>query len=85
VRPRLSADADGLTIRGVTGFQRWPWSAVKVKVVRTRRLGRDVPVLELETYNPEHGERLFVLTRLDLGTEPDDVAEALEVLRAFHP
>jgi hypothetical protein len=85
VRPRLSADADGLAVRGVGGFRHWPWSAVDVQVVRIRRLGRDVSMLELETRDTEGNEQLFVLTRLDLGTEPEDVAEALDTLRPPRP
>lgn len=81
VRPRLSADGDGLAVRGVSGFRRWPWPAVDVQVVRIRRLGRDVSMLELEARDAEGNEHLFVLTRLDLGTEPEDVAEALDALR----
>jgi hypothetical protein len=84
VRPRLSADADGLAVRGVGGLRRWPWSAVDVQVVRMRRLGRDVSMLELETRDAEGNEQLLVLTRLDLGTEPEDVVEALAELRPPH-
>ncbi|WP_143173916.1 PH domain-containing protein [Streptoalloteichus hindustanus] len=80
-RPRLSADDEGLTTRSLLGRRRYPWSTVRrVRVVRIRRFGRDVPVLEVDVEDGEH-EHLFVLTRLDLGAEPDDVADALAVLR----
>lgn len=74
-RPRLSADRDGVTVRGVGGRRHWPWSAVTVRVRSHRRFGRDVQSLELD------GDELVVLTRLDLGTDPQDVADALRAWR----
>ncbi|MER7078910.1 PH domain-containing protein [Saccharopolyspora kobensis] len=71
-RPRLSADREGVTVRGLGGRRRWPWSAVTVQVRSHRRFGREVQSLELDS-----DAVLVILTRLDLGTDPQDVAEAL--------
>lgn len=88
LRPRLTAGPDGLAVRGLRGTRRWPWPAVRrLTVVRTRRLGRSVPVLEIDVRPvAEHDaeDQLLVFTRLDLGTEPDDVAEELAILRPDH-
>lgn len=76
-RPRLAAGPDGLQVRGARGLSLLQWEQVMtVTVVRTRRLGRDVPVLEIAT-----DDALLVLTRLDLGAEPDDVLDRLLELR----
>lgn len=88
-RPRLAAGPDGIAVRGLLRTRRWPWAAVgRLAVVRTRRLGRDVPALELDVRpltEPDADELLLVFTRIDLGAEPDDVADVLRVLRANHP
>lgn len=75
-RPRLAADSLGLTVRGLTRRQRWTWAEVNVRVVRTRRLGRQVSTLELD-----FDDNLVVLGWLDLGVAPEDVADALRDLR----
>lgn len=75
-RPRLAADSAGLTLRRLTGRRQWSWGQINVRVVRTRRLGREVSTLELDAE-----EDLVVLGWLDLGTPPEDVAEALAQLR----
>ncbi|WP_433274968.1 PH domain-containing protein [Actinosynnema sp. CS-041913] len=80
VRPKLTADGDGLTVRTLTGARHLPWHQVKVKLVRTRRLGREVATLELDWRQGED-EQLFVLTPMDLGTDPEDVADVLHALR----
>lgn len=77
-RPRLAADRDGIQVGRLRGALRWPWRDVhRIEVIRTRRLGRDSSVLELEAVDPDGTERMFVLTRLDLGTDPQLVAQAL--------
>jgi hypothetical protein len=83
VRPRLAAGVDGLWIGGVRGRTGYPWTAVqRLDVVHTRRFGRDVPTLEVETVGPgDAGERLHVFSRLELGADPVDVAETLAALR----
>ncbi len=83
-RPRLAADRNGLRIGSATGQRVHPWAAVRrVRVVRTRRFGREVPTLEIETGDdrPE-GERLDVFSRLELGADPRDVADVLTDLRS---
>lgn len=77
-RPRLAADPDGIVIGGLRGPSRHAWSAVRrLEVVHARRFGRDVPTLEIET-DPE---RLHVFSRLELGADPRDVADALAAAR----
>jgi hypothetical protein len=82
-RPRLAADPSGIEVGGIAGPRRFPWSAVRhIRVVRTRRFGREVPTLEIETLDGG-GERLHVFSRLELGgVEPADVAESLEAVRS---
>jgi len=83
-RPRLAAGPTGLAVRGLLGRREWPWTAVQnIRVVRTRRLGREVPVLEIDATDPDGTEHLVVLTRLDLGAEPEDVADDLHRLRTY--
>ncbi|MFI9008662.1 PH domain-containing protein [Actinosynnema sp. NPDC053489] len=80
VRPRLLVDDSGLTVRTLSGPRRLPWHEVKVRLVRTRRFGRETPTLELDWQHGED-EQLFVLTTVDLGTDPRDVADVLHALR----
>jgi hypothetical protein len=75
-RPRLQADSAGLTLRSLTRQRRWTWAEINVRVVRTRRLGRQVSTLELDAEDD-----LVVLGWLDLGVPAEDVAEALRDLR----
>jgi hypothetical protein len=77
-RPRLAIDSDGIEIRRLFGRQRLPWGGVRISVSSTRRFGRSVSLLELDTDNEEDaGGGLIVLGWLDLGTEPQLVADAL--------
>ncbi|HEX6346365.1 PH domain-containing protein [Umezawaea sp.] len=80
VRPRLRVDDSGLHVRTVTGVHDFPWHEVKIRPVRTRRLGRESHSLELDWERGED-EHLVVLTWLDLGADPRDVAEVLHALR----
>jgi hypothetical protein len=80
VRPRLLVDDSGLTVRTLSGARQLPWHEVKVRLARTRRLGRETATLELDWRHGEH-EQLFVLTPLDLGTDPHDVVDVLHALR----
>lgn len=80
VRPRLAADPTGVTVRGLTGSRSWTWAEVNVRLVRTRRLGRDTTAVELDADNAEVPD-LVVLGRLDLGADPEDVVDALLELR----
>ncbi|TDD56744.1 PH domain-containing protein [Saccharopolyspora elongata] len=75
-RPRLRADAEGITVRTLLGRRHWAWPTVTIRVRQDRRLGRTVRTLELDA-DPQ----LIVLTRLDLGTDPQDVADEIRGLR----
>ncbi len=83
LRPRLAADAQGLAVRGPTGTVRLQWGEIEVvEVVRTRRLGRTVPVLEISPYDtPDRVGALLVLTRVELGADPRDVLDRLLAVR----
>lgn len=81
-RPRLRADADGVTVRGLLGQRHHPWPLVQgVRVLRVRRLGRESSLLELDTVSAEGDERLYVFGRLDLAADPEDVAPQLAAVR----
>ncbi|MFS8100389.1 PH domain-containing protein [Lentzea alba] len=75
-RPRLTADTNGLAVRGFASTTLLPWHEVKVKLQTTRRLGREQQALELDA-----DDRLVVLTKLDLGVDPEEVAGVLHALR----
>ena len=75
-RPRLSADANGLAVRGFANTTHLQWHEVKVKLQTTPRLGRQQQTLELDA-----DDRLVVLTKLDLGADPEEVAGVLHALR----
>lgn len=79
-RPRLRADSGGIAVRGLRGTQRWPWPQVKVTVQRQQRLGLHTELLQVEVLDATDG--LIVLSRLDLGEAPQDVAESLTALRS---
>lgn len=77
-RPRLTVDTDGVEIRRLLGRQRLPWKSVRIKVSSTRRLGRQVSLLELDSDGDDDNDgALIVLGWLDLGTEPENVAAAI--------
>lgn len=75
-RPRLVADYGGITLRGLTGRRHWTWAEVNVRLVHTRRLGRQVATVELDA-DPD----LVVLGWFDLGADPVDVVDAIRALR----
>jgi PH (Pleckstrin Homology) domain-containing protein len=76
-RPRLVADENGVTVRGLTGSRHWGWGEVTARLGSTRRLGRDVVSVELDA-----DIDLVVLGWLDLGADPRDVVDALRALRS---
>ena len=83
VRPRLATDADGLRVGRLRGARYWPWSAVhRVEVVTSGRFSRRVGMLEIDAVDPDGTERLVVLTALDLGADPVEVAAELDRVRA---
>ena len=76
VRPRLVADSSGLTVRTLAGNKHFSWPQVTVRVREHRRLGRTNAGLELDA---DH--QLIVLGRLDLGTDPYEVAFRLREMK----
>jgi hypothetical protein len=84
--PRLAASGAGIEVRGLSGARRYDWGQIAgVRLVHTRRLGRDVPTLEIDACDGagvDAEERLLVFGRMDLGADPRDVADTLDVLRA---
>lgn len=81
-RPRLEAGPDGLTVRRLIRTRHTPWARVDdIRVLRTRRLGRESALLELDLRDTDDGERLIILGRAELGEDPVDVAETLAGLR----
>lgn len=79
---RLSADTSGITL--VVGFARrrhvaWP-RVERVRVDRRERRGLRSELLEIDA-----GDSLHLFSVHDLGTDPAEVAEALNALRANAP
>src|ERR1700682_3519521 len=74
VRPKLAIRDDGLVIRGWSRTKLLRRSDIKIiRITEFRRLARKMRLLEIDTTD----DRLFVLTRWDLGTDPLNVLEAL--------
>lgn len=81
-RPRLRVDSDGVTVRGLVGARHVPWPFVEqVHVVRHRRFGRDVAMLEIDATSATGDDQLMVFGRFDLGADPGDVAPLVEAAR----
>ncbi|MDN5858369.1 MAG: PH domain-containing protein [Pseudonocardia sp.] len=81
-RPRLQADADGVTVRGFGAAEHHPWPLVQgVRIVRTRRLGRETTLLEIDTVRADGTERLLLFGRLELAADPEDVLPMLLATR----
>jgi Bacterial PH domain len=73
-RPKLAISDGGLLIRGPLRTQRLGRPDIKlIRITEFRRLARKVRLLEIDTVD----DRLFVLTRWDLGTDPLEVLDAL--------
>ncbi len=73
-RPKLAITAEGLALRGplrTTTLHRA--DITRIRITEIRRIGRKVRLLEIDTAD----DRLYVLTRWDLGTDPLDVLDAL--------
>lgn len=83
-RPRLAVDEIGVAVRDLVSTRRWPWSRVhRLRVVWHRRLGREVPTLELDAVDDDGSERLVIFGRLDLGAHPDEVLAAVQAVRGL--
>ena len=73
-RPKLAITDGGLCIRGPLRTHRLAGSDIKIiRITEFRRIARKVRLLEIDTTD----DRLFVLTRWDLGTDPLRVLDAL--------
>ncbi len=85
-RPRLVVDADGVTVGGLAGRRHLPWSQVgAVRAQAVRRWGRDSVMLEMDVVDADGTERMLVFGKLDLGDDPEDVAEAVCAARPATP
>ena len=66
-RPKLAISDGGLSIRGPLRTHRLTTADIKIiRITEFRRIGRKVRLLEIDTTD----DRLFVLTRWDLGRRP---------------
>ncbi|MGK2881299.1 MAG: PH domain-containing protein [Mycobacterium sp.] len=73
-RPKLAITDAGLAFRGWRTTFVFTKADIKIiRITEFRRIGRKVRLLEIDTAD----NRLFVLTRWDLGTNPLDVLDAL--------
>ncbi|OAK51856.1 PH domain-containing protein [Rhodococcoides kyotonense] len=79
-RPRLWIDGGSLSMKRLSGVHTYRADEVsRIKLVRYPRLGRRVPMLELDLRRAgEDDYRLVILGRWDLGADPRDVYDALE-------
>jgi Bacterial PH domain len=81
LRPRLATDPGGLLVRRLSGTMELPWVLLRVRVRETRRWGVRARLLELDTATgPDDDGVLVLLGRRDLGTDPEQVARALQDL-----
>jgi len=73
-RPKLAIRDGGLLIRGPLRAHELTKPDIKlIRITEFRRIARKVRLLEIDT----NDDRLFVLTRWDLGTDPVNVLDAL--------
>ncbi|MBL8928295.1 MAG: PH domain-containing protein [Pseudonocardia sp.] len=85
-RPRLVVDGDGVTVGGLVGRRHLPWSQVEsVRAQAVRRWGRNSVMLEMDVIDADGTERMLVFGKLDLGEDPEDVAEAVRAARPAPP
>lgn len=73
-RPRLAIAGDALVYRGWFRTQTLRLGDIsRIRITEFRRIGRKTRLLEIDTT----GDRLIVLSRWDLGTDPVSVLDAL--------
>ena len=80
LRPRLRADAGGVTVRALTGTTAIAWPVLRARVRTQRRWGTRSTTLELDDRTDD--AVLVVLGRRELGADPGAVAEALHAAGA---
>lgn len=76
LRPRLEIleDGSGIGTFRVTGRRTHPRDRIRrVRIVDYPRLGRRVPMLEIDVDDAAGNETLLIFGRWDLGTDPRDV------------
>lgn len=73
--PRLRATEDGVVVATLGGPTVIPWAQLGIRARSGRRLGITSTTLELEDRRWE--SILLVLTRRDLGADPEEVGAAL--------
>jgi hypothetical protein len=85
-RPKLAVDGDEMIVRTLRGTRSYHRGDVeRVRLVPYPRLGRRVPMLEIDVRTPiDAEERLLIFGRWDLGTDPRGVFDEL-VRRGFVP
>ncbi|HLS78554.1 MAG TPA: PH domain-containing protein [Nocardia sp.] len=83
-RPRLEVrpgPEPRLIVRSLLGPTEYrPEQLIRARIVSYRRLGRRTPMLEIDVRHGE-GDRLLIFGRWDLGTDPQNVFDALVVHR----
>ncbi|OMC02478.1 hypothetical protein A5733_02225 [Mycobacterium sp. NS-7484] len=73
-RPKLAINQDSLSVGGWWRDRNYHRDDIrKIRITEFRRIGRKVRLLEIDTVD----DRLVVLTRWDLGTDPIHVLDAL--------
>ncbi|MBB2989004.1 hypothetical protein FHR72_000461 [Mycolicibacterium iranicum] len=73
-RPKLAITSSGLEYRGWVGVRQLTQADIRrIRITEFRRIGRKVRLLEIDTTD----DRLLVMSRWDLGTEPLHVLDAL--------
>lgn len=78
MRRRLEAGPDGMRIGTLTGVRTVRWSQVTgIDTVTRTHLGIGSAALHLDLGD----DGLFIFGRIDLGTDPEDVATALNAVR----
>ncbi|WP_064059523.1 PH domain-containing protein [Prescottella equi] len=83
-RPKLAIVQDGpapaLAATRLTGRRVYRRDSIeRVRIVAYPRLGRRVPMLEIDAVDPDGTERLLIFGRWDLGADPVVVFDALAV------
>ncbi|MEV0298403.1 PH domain-containing protein [Nocardia sp. NPDC050710] len=80
-RPRLAIVPGSnplLVVRTLAGPTEYtPGQIIRARMVGYRRLGRKMPMLEIDVRGADGTEHLLIFGRWDLGTHPEDVFEAM--------
>ncbi|MGF7122111.1 PH domain-containing protein [Rhodococcus sp. BE178] len=86
VRDAGGAGGSAVAVTRLTGRRTYrPDDIARIRIVRYPRLGRRVPMLEIDAVDPDGTERLLIFGRWDLGVDPVVVFDALSVHRLVPP